>query len=35
MRLQLFWAIDELCVPAFVGSDEMGEVVNDINTMSH
>jgi len=31
--LQLLYAVDELCVPAFVGPDEMGEVVDDIDTM--
>jgi len=30
-RLQLLCAIDELCVPAFVGPDEMGDGVDDIN----
>jgi len=28
-----FYAIDELCVPAFVGPDEMGDLVDDIETM--
>jgi len=32
-RLQLFCAIDELRVPAFVGPDEMGDGVDDIDTM--
>jgi len=32
-RLQLLCAIDELCVPAFVDPDEMGNVVDDIDTM--
>jgi hypothetical protein len=32
-RLQLLWAVDELGVPAFVGPDEMGELVDDIETM--
>jgi len=32
--LKLLWAIDELCVPAFVGQDEMGDGVDDIDTMS-
>jgi len=32
-RLQLLCAVDELCVPAFVGPDEMGEAVDDIDTM--
>jgi hypothetical protein len=32
-RLQLLCAVDELCVPAFVGSDEMGVEVDDIGTM--
>jgi len=34
-RLQLVCAIDELCIPAFVGPDEMGEVVDDVDTMFH
>jgi len=32
-RLQLLWAIDELCIPAFVSPDEMGDLVDDIETM--
>jgi hypothetical protein len=32
-RLQLLCAGDELCVPAFVGPEEMGEVVDDIDRM--
>jgi len=32
-RLQLLCAVDELCVPAFVGPDEMGDLVDDIETM--
>jgi hypothetical protein len=32
-RLQLLCVDDELCVPAWVGPDEMGEVVDDIGTM--
>jgi len=32
-HLHLLCTIDELCVPAFCGPDEMGEVVDDINTM--
>jgi len=32
-HLQLLCAIDELCVPAFVGHDEMGDGVDDIDTM--
>jgi len=32
-RLQLLCAIVELCVPAFVGPDVMGDGVNDIDTM--
>jgi len=31
--LQLLCAVDELCVPAFVGPDEMGDGVDDIDTM--
>jgi hypothetical protein len=31
--LQLLCAVDELCVPAFVGPDEMGDLVDDIETM--
>jgi len=31
--LQLLCTIDELCVPAFVSPAEMGEVVDNINTM--
>jgi len=33
VRLQLLCAVDELCVPAFVGPDELGEVVDGIDTM--
>ena len=32
-RLQLLCAVDELCVPAFVGPDEMGDLADDIETM--
>jgi len=32
-RLQLLCAIDELCIPAFVGPDGMGDGVDDIDTM--
>jgi len=32
-RLQLHCAVDELCVPAVVGPDEMGDGVNDFDTM--
>jgi hypothetical protein len=32
-RLQLLCAVDEICVSAFVGPDEMGDVVDDIDTM--
>jgi hypothetical protein len=32
-RLQLLGAVDELCVPAFIGSDEMGDGVDDIDTL--
>jgi len=31
--LQLFWSIDNLCVPAVVGPDVMGDVVDDIDTI--
>jgi hypothetical protein len=31
--LQLHCAIDELCVPAFVGPDEMGDLVDHIENM--
>jgi len=31
--LQLLCAVHELGVPAFVGPDEMGEEVDDIDTM--
>jgi len=31
--LQLLCAVDELCVAAFVGPDEMGDLVDDIVTM--
>ena len=31
--LQLPCAVDELCVPAFIGADEMGEILDDIGTM--
>jgi len=30
---QLLCTVDELCVPAFVSPDEMGEVVDDIDSM--
>jgi len=32
-HLQLLCAVDELCVPAFVGRDEMGDGVDDIDNM--
>jgi len=32
-HLQVPFAVDELRVPPFVGHDEMGEVVDDIDTM--
>ena len=32
-RLQLLCTIDELCVPAFVGPDEIGDSVDDIESM--
>jgi hypothetical protein len=32
-RLQLLCTVDELCVPVFVGPDEVEEVVDDIETM--
>jgi len=32
-RLQLVFAVDELCVSAFDGPDEMGDGVNHIETM--
>jgi len=32
-RLQLLCAIDELCVSAFVGPDEMGDLVDDIESV--
>jgi len=32
-RLKLLCAIDELCVPAFIGPDEMGDGVDDIDTI--
>jgi len=32
-HLQPLCALDELCVPAFVGPDEMGDGVDDIDTM--
>jgi len=31
--LQLLCAIDDLYVPAFIGPDEMGDAVNDIDTI--
>jgi hypothetical protein len=31
--LQLLCAVDEFCVPAFVGPDEMGDLVDDIESM--
>jgi len=32
-RLQLPCAVDELCVPVFVGPDEIGDLLDDIETM--
>jgi hypothetical protein len=32
-RLQLLFAVDELCVPASVGPEEMGDMVDNIETM--
>jgi len=32
-HLQVLCTVDELCVPAFVGHDEMGDGVDDIDTM--
>jgi hypothetical protein len=32
-RLQLLCPVDKLCVPAFVGPDEMGDLVDDIETI--
>jgi hypothetical protein len=32
-RLQLLSAVDEMRVPAFVGPDEMGDLVDDMETM--
>ena len=32
-RLQLLCAVDELCVPAFVGPDDIGDFVDDSETM--
>jgi len=32
-HLQILCAVDELCVPGFVGPDEMGDGVDDIDTM--
>jgi hypothetical protein len=31
--LQLLCAVDELCILAFSGPDELGDVVDDIETM--
>jgi len=31
--LQPFCAVDELCVPAFIGPEEMEDGVDDIDTM--
>jgi hypothetical protein len=31
--LQLFFAIDEFCIPTFIGPDEMGDGVDNIDTM--
>jgi hypothetical protein len=31
--LQLLCTVDELCVPAFDGPDEMGDLVDDIESM--
>jgi len=32
-RLQLLCAVNELCGPAFVGPNEMGDGVDDMDTM--
>jgi hypothetical protein len=32
-RLKLLCAVDELYIPAFVGPDEMGDLVEDIETV--
>ena len=32
-RLHFLCAVDEFCVPAFVGRDEMGDVVDHMETM--
>jgi len=32
-HLQLLCTVDELCVPPFVGTGEMGDGVDDIDTM--
>jgi hypothetical protein len=32
-RLQLLYTVDELCIPALVGPDGMGDVLDDIDTM--
>jgi len=32
-RLQLLCAVDDFCVPASVGPDEMGDGVDDIDSM--
>ena len=32
-RLQLLCAVDQLCVTAFVGTDEMGDSEDDIETI--
>jgi hypothetical protein len=34
-HLQHLCAVDELCVPAVVGPDEMEDGVDDIDTMFH
>jgi hypothetical protein len=33
VRLQLPGGVDELCIPALVYLDEMGDIVADIDTM--
>ena len=32
-RLQVLRAVDEFCVPAFVGPDGMGDLVDDVESM--
>lgn len=33
MYLQLLCVVDEVCIPAFLSTDEIGKVLDDIETM--